>query len=58
VEKSNGYGQYYHQMNFTRDELGYIANGLLDTYNDDRLNDYDYAILNIIDRIEKELGVE
>ena len=42
-------------LEFTRDELGYIANGLLDTYDGDRLNDYDYAILNIVDRIEKVL---
>lgn len=45
-------------MDFTRDEWACIANGLLDVYDANRLNEYDYIILNIVDRIEKELGVE
>jgi hypothetical protein len=43
----------------TRDEWAMVANTLLEYgYNDNRLNDWDYAMLNIIDRIEKSLGVE
>lgn len=44
---------------FTREEWARIANTLLEYgYNDERLNDDDYIMLNIIDRIEKNLGVE
>jgi hypothetical protein len=45
-------------MEFTRDEWACIANGLIDIYDPERLNEYDYVLLNVIDRIEKELGVE
>ena len=44
------------EIPFTREEWAMIANTLLEHgYNDDRLNDWDYTMLNIIDRIESGL---
>lgn len=45
-------------MMFSNDELLIIRDLCLCTYNDERLNDYDYVLLNIADRIEKKLGIE
>jgi hypothetical protein len=58
MEMDNGYGQTYHQMNWPPNDLFLVRDSLLDCYDPERMNDHDYAILNIIDRIEKELGVE
>ena len=45
-------------MNFSNDELLIIRDLCLAAYKDDVLDDFDYALLNIADRIEKELGIE
>lgn len=58
MKKENEFGGVYYQMNFSPDELLIIRDICLCTYNDERLNDYDYNLLNIADRIEKELGIE
>jgi hypothetical protein len=43
---------------FTRDEWGYIANAISDQTDLVRGSEWDFIMLNIIDRIEKSLGVE
>lgn len=45
-------------LTLTHDEAEKLVDLLLASYNDDRLNDWDYLILNIADRIEKQLGAE
>lgn len=45
-------------MIFFDDELIAIRDLCLSAYKDDILDDYDYMLLNIADRIEKELGIE
>jgi hypothetical protein len=42
----------------SNDDLILIRDILLEAYNPEELLDVDYQILNIIDLIEKELGVE
>jgi hypothetical protein len=62
MKKENGYGQYYHQMNWTDDELEIVLNlVVLYLYSrpEHKLNnEYEIKVANIIDRIERELGVE
>ena len=58
MRKENEFGGVYHQMNFSPDDLLIIRDLCLAVYKDDILDDYDYMILNIADRIEKELGIE
>jgi hypothetical protein len=58
MRKENEFGGVYHQMNFGRDDLMIIRDLCLSNYKDDVLDDFDYALLNIADRIEKELGIE
>ena len=43
---------------FNNDELLIIRDLCLSAYKDDVLDDFDYALLNIADKIEKKLGVE
>ena len=45
-------------MIFSNDDLNLIHDLCLAVYDSDRLDDFDYALLNIADRIEKELGIE
>jgi hypothetical protein len=56
--KENEFGNVYHQMNFSPTDLLIIHDLCLSNYKDDVLDDLDYALLNIADRIEKELGIE
>lgn len=58
MRKENEFGNVYHQMNFTPTDLIIIRDLCLANYKDDVLDDLDYALLNIADRIEKELGIE
>lgn len=58
MRKENDYGNVYHQMNFPPNDLLIIRDLCLSNYNDELLSDFDYALLNIADRIEKELGIE
>ena len=58
MKKQNEYGDDYHVMNFPPSELKFIRDVLLDAYNSDRLNDYDYSILQAVDVIEKELEIK
>jgi hypothetical protein len=45
-------------LSFTRQECDAIRSVMLREYDAETLDEYDYLILNIIDKIEKELGVE
>ena len=45
-------------MTFSNDELHLIYDLCLSAYDPDRLDDFDYTLLNIADLIEKELGIE
>jgi len=56
--KENEFGNVYHQMNFSPNDLLIIRDLCLSNYKDDVLDDFDYALLNIADRIENELGIE
>ena len=58
MKKENDYGGLYHQMNFSPLDLLTIRNLCLSNYNDEKLSDFDYALLNIADRIERELGIK
>lgn len=58
MKKENDYGDTYHQMNFAPNDLIIIRDLCLSNYNDEKLSDFDYALLNIADRIENELGIE
>ena len=58
MRKENEFGGEYYQVNFTHDELESIRHELIMAYDPEKLDDYDYMLLNIIDRIEKELGIE
>ena len=58
MKKQNDYGDTYHQMNFPPSDLMIIRDLCLSNYNDEKLSDFDYALLNIADRLEKELGIE
>lgn len=58
MRKENEFGNVYHQMNFSPTDLLIIRDLCLSNYKDDVLDDFDYALLNIADRIEKELGIE
>ena len=58
MKKENDYGDTYHSMNFSPDDLKIIRDLCLSNYNDEKLSDFDYALLNIADRIENELGIE
>lgn len=57
MRKENDYGGTYYQMNFPPNDLTIIRDLCLAAYKEDVLDDYDYALLNIADRIEKELGI-
>ena len=58
MKKTNDYGDTYHQMNFPPNDLTLIHDLCLAVYDPDRLDEFDYALLNIADRIGKELGIE
>jgi hypothetical protein len=58
MRKENEFGNVYHQMNFSPNDLLIIRDLCLSNYKDDVLDDFDYALLNIADRIENELGIE
>jgi hypothetical protein len=58
MRKENDYGNIYHQMNFSPNDLLIIRDLCLSNYKDDVLDEFDYALLNIADRIERELGIE
>jgi len=58
MRKENEFGNVYHQMNFSPNDLLIIRDLCLSNYKDDALDDFDYSLLNIADRIEKELGIE
>lgn len=58
MKKINDYGDTYHQMNFPPNDLIIIRDLCLANYKDDVLDDFDYSLLNIADRIERELGIE
>jgi hypothetical protein len=58
MRKENEFGNVYHQMNFSPTDLFIIHDLCLSNYKDDVLDDFDYALLNIADRIENELGIE
>jgi hypothetical protein len=45
-------------ISFTRDEWAAVLMACLDVYDEERLGEYDYMLLNIVDRIEKEMGIE
>ena len=45
-------------ISFTHEEWEAVRHELLMAYDPETLDDYDYMLLNIIDRIEKNLGVE
>ena len=45
-------------MNFSPLDLLTIRNLCLSNYNDERLSDFDYTLLNIADKIERKLGDE
>jgi hypothetical protein len=45
-------------MTFTDEELELVRFLCLDNYDADRLDDLDYKLLNIADKIEKYLGIE
>lgn len=54
MRKENEFGNVYHQMNFSRDELEDILLAL-----NTREQHFPHVYRrNIIDRIEKELGIE
>ena len=57
MRKENEFGNVYHQMNFSRDELEVIRYSLTTTRTYPKQNGKT-MLLNIIDRIEKELGIE
>jgi hypothetical protein len=57
MKKENEFGGVYHQMNFPPNDLLIIRDLCLSNYNDERLSDFDYALLDIADRIERELGI-
>lgn len=54
----NEFGGVYHQMNWSYHDLMLIHDLCLATYDAERLSDFDYCLLHIADRIEKELGIE
>jgi len=58
MKKENDYGDTYHVMNFPPNDLTLIHDLCLAVYDPDRLDEFDYALLNIADRIEKELGIQ
>lgn len=58
MRKENEFGGVYHQMNFPPHDLMIIHDLCLSVYDPDRLDDLDFALLNIADRIERELGIE
>ena len=59
MRKENEFGGEYHQMNFSREELEEIATSLKYEVVNVAIDHPAYTmLLNIIDRIEKELGIE
>jgi hypothetical protein len=61
MRKENEFGNVYHQMNFSADELAYMLDILRwDMEALDDTSDTEFIVMerNIIDRIEKELGIE
>lgn len=58
MKKENEFGNTYHQMNWSYHDLMLIHDLCLATYDAERLSDFDYCLLHIADRIEKELGIE
>jgi hypothetical protein len=57
MRKENEFGGVYHQMNFSRDELVRILY-LLDNNDTPMFSESWDLEENLIDRIEKELGIE
>lgn len=57
MRKENEFGGVYHQMNFSRDELVRILY-LIDNNDTSMLSESWHLEENLIDRIEKELGIE
>ena len=58
MKMENEFGNTYHQMNWSYHDLMLVRDLCLAVYKDDILDDYDYMLLNIADKIEKELGIE
>jgi len=58
MRKENEFGGVYHQMDFSSGTLLIIRDLCLSNYDGDRMNDYDYELLYLADRIERELGIE
>lgn len=58
MRKENEFGGTYHQMNWHPRDLLTIRDLCLATYNPDSLSSFDYDLLYIADKIEKELGLE
>lgn len=61
MRKENEFGGVYHQMNFSREELEDILRFIVSEYEiagDMGMTEHYTNTLNLIDRIEKELGIE
>ena len=56
--EKNGTNRKVITMNFSTLDLLTIRNLCLSNYNDERLSDFDYTLLNIADKIERKLGDE
>ena len=54
----NEFGGVYHQMNWSPHDLLFIHDLCKSNYNVEVSSDFNTVLLNIADRIEKELGVE
>ena len=55
--KENEFGNVYHQINFSSDQLEAILAEMHCAADREEDEEYLPIILNIIDRIEKELGI-
>lgn len=58
MRMENEFGGVYHQMDWSPVDLILIHDVLLSVYDAADPNGFDYTLLNIADRIEKELGME
>jgi len=58
MRKENEFGGYYYQMNWNHDVLLTIRDLCLANIRGNVMDDYDFDLIYIADRIEKELGIE
>ena len=58
MKKENEFGGVYYQMNFSFHDLVFIHDLCMSNYSVEVSSDFNTVLLNIADRIEKELGIE